>query len=96
MGEEKYVKNGLEFGVKKVAKWEKIQQEIFGKLRGLGLSPFASREMAVKLQKLGVLPANKFCNFDGDIFVKTASDDYVIKQPKGVDFFGTAKLEILG
>ena len=83
--------------VKKAPSFEEIQQAIFNKLRELELPLFSSREMAARLQRLGVLPTDQFYNLDGVevIFVKAASAKYIIRRPMSVDFFGKARLEIL-
>lgn len=92
---------GIKNSVEKVLKWEEIQQGIFNKLRKLELPPFASREMAARLQKLGVLPTDQFYNLEEDlgrddvIFVESVNAKYIIRRPILVDFFGAAKLEVL-
>lgn len=83
--------------VKKASSFEQIQQAIFDKLRELGLPPFTSREMAARLQKLKVLPTAQIYKVSetNAILVEGLGAKYKITPPRGVDFFGAAKLEIV-
>lgn len=76
-----------------IMSWEETRKELHKALLSFGLFPNAQKNLRDGLQKLGVLPTDRFYRKaeTGQIVVKTSTNEYLITPP--TDFIGVAKIE---
>lgn len=75
--------------------WKEVRDELYKVLLNFGLFPNAQAKLRDGLQKLGVLPSDRFYRkaATGQIVVETSTNEYLVTPPESTDFFGIAKIE---
>lgn len=80
-----------------IISWGEVRKKLYKVLLNFGLFPNALVKLRDALQKLGVLPSDRFYRKadTGQIVVETSTHAYLVTPPINTDFFGVAKIEIV-